>query len=281
MKSILNKRTIVIAGVAFIIALTAIISVNVFNTPGPVTGAANVVTRPVRELVSRIARTFGDIFSAINDYNELSLRHEELLARVAQLEGTYRDALYLQEENAMLRRQLGFRERYAAFQSDMATLDSWGSDNWSHSFAINRGYANSDIRRGMGVTTDHGLLIGQVFEVGSTQSTVITIVDTKFSAAALVGRGDDTQVTARGDFMYMRSGLLMLDNIDDELTLLPGDSVVTSGHGGVFPAGLVIGEVYEVFPHASGIGRFATVRPLLDLDSVSSVFVIIDFEDLD
>ncbi|MCL2222043.1 MAG: rod shape-determining protein MreC [Oscillospiraceae bacterium] len=279
MKTILNKRTIVIAGAAFLIALIAIISVNVFNTAGPVTGAANVLTRPARELASRIARAFGDVFAAMYEYEQLSNRNEVLLARVAELEGAYRDAIYLNYENERLRSQLGFRARHAALESEMANFVSWGSDNWSHSFIIDRGYTNSAIAQGMGVTTDHGLLIGQVFEVGPTTSTVITIIDTKFSVAAFVGRGEgDSSVTARGDFLYMRSGLLMLDRIDDELTIIPGDSVVTSGLGGVLPAALVIGEVYEVFPHASGIGRFATVRPMLDLNNISSVFVLIDFE---
>jgi len=282
MKTILNRRTIVIAGAAFIIAFIAILSVNIFNTAGPVTGAANTLTRPVREVASSIARAFGNIFSAIYDYQQLSERNEELLARVAQLEGYYREAIELAEQNAQLRQLLLFRERHGDFDGELATVIGRGSDNFSHSFNINRGYANSDIRRGMGVTTEHGMLIGQVFDVGPAQSTVITIIDTKFSVGAIVGRGGEGDIerpiTARGDFTYMRSGLLMLDNIDDELTILHGDSVVTSGLGGVFPAGLVIGEVYAVYRHASGIGRFATVRPFLDLDAVSSVVIILDFE---
>jgi len=284
MKTILNRQTIIIAGAAFIIALVSIVFVNVFNTQGPVTGAANAVTRPVRELASTIARTFGNIFAAMYDYEQLTIRNEELLSQIAQFETDYRDAAALAEENRQMREQLNFRERHGAFESERATLQSWGSDNFSSSFVINRGYANSDIGPGMGVTTEHGMLLGQVFDVGPTTSTIITILDTKFSLAAFVGRVEadiPISVTARGDISLMRNGLLMLDNIDDELTLLVGDLAVTSGAGGVFPAGLIIGEIYGIHRHDSGIGRFATVRPMLDIGSINAVFVITEFENPD
>jgi rod shape-determining protein MreC len=285
MKTILNKQTIAIAGAAFLIAIMTIISINALNTQDPVTGAANVVTRPVRELASTIARTFGNIFAAMHDYEQLTLQNEQLLQQIARLERDYRDATLLAEENSQMRNLLNFRERHGEFESERVTLQSWGSDNFSSSFIINRGYANSDIRPGMGVTTEHGMLLGQVFEVGPTTSTIITIIDTKFSLAAFVGRGGETDapvsVTARGDFALMRNGLLILDNIDDDLTLLVGDFVVTSGTGGVFPAGLILGEINGIYRHDSGIGRFATVRPMLDISSINTVFVITEFENPD
>ena len=284
MRTILNKQTIIIAGAAFLIAIVTIISINAFNTQDPVAGAANAVTRPVREFASTIARTFGNIFSALYDFEQLTLQNEELLQQIARLEMDYRDATVLAEENRQMRNLLNFRERHGEFETERAILQSWGSDNFSNSFVINRGYANSNIRSGMGVTTEHGMLLGQVFEAGPTTSTIITIIDTKFSLAAFVGRGETdvpVSVTARGDFALMRNGLLMLDDIDDDLTLLVGDFVVTSGTGGVFPAGLILGEIYDIHRHDSGIGRFATVRPMLDISSINAVFVITEFENPD
>jgi len=121
------------------------------------------------------------------------------------------------------------------------------------------------------------VLIGQVADVGARNSTVITVLDTTFSAGAFVGEGEG-RATARGDFSLMRSNLLMLDRIDDKLIVMPGDSVVTSGISGIFPAGLIVGEVVEVHRHSTGIGRYATVKLLRDVDTITHVFVITDFE---
>ena len=285
MKALITRRSIIIMSAAFIIALIAIISVNVFTSSGPVSGFANTVTRPVRALASTVARTFETIFSAIYRYEELEKRNDELLRTIARLEANSREAEALAEENERLRGMLEFRRLHGGYTSEMATLVSWNSDNWSSSFVINRGYTNSDITRGMPVATEYGVLIGQVTEVGATTSTVITVLDTTFSAAVFIG-GDgsddsDGTATVKGDFVHMRNDMLVLDHIDDDLVVNPDAIIVTSGLGGVFPNGLVVGEVERVFNHTSGIGRYATVRPLRDINTVNNVFIITDFEEPD
>ena len=283
MKALLTRRTIIIASAALLLAIIAIVSVNVSSSAGPVTGFANTVTSPVRAVAANVARAFGDIYASIYEYQALLQRNEELLRLVAEYEQDYRDSAALRRENDRLRELLEFRERHGGYEHEMATLRSWNADNWTSSFIINKGYLNSKIERGAGIATEYGVLIGQVSEVGATESTVITVLDTKFSAAVFVGRSDEADEgessgTVKGNFSYMRSGLLTLDNIGDDLIVRRGDMVVTSGYGGVFPNGLIVGEIYDIFRHTSGIGRFATVRPMYDIDTISTVFVILDFE---
>ena len=282
MKALITKRSIIIASASLLIALIALVSVNMFNSSGPVTGFANTVTRPVRALATTVARTFGNIFASIYRYDELEKRYEDVVRRIARYEAAFRESEALIEENARLRRALDFRERRPEYLQEMVTIVSWGSDNWSNTFVINRGYTNSDIVSGMGVATEYGVLIGQVTEVGAVNSIVKTVLDTTFSATVYIG-GDtestsDGTATAKGDFTLMRSGLLKLDHIDDDLIVLAESTVVTSGTAGVFPPGLTIGEVVGVYDHASGIGRYATVRPLRDIETLQTVFVILEFE---
>jgi len=286
MRALITRRSIIIASTAVLLAFIAIVSVTVFSSAGPVTGFANTVTMPVRALATTVARTFGNIYSALYRYEELERQNDELIMRVAQLEENFRDAERLAIENDRLRDLLEFRERHSGYTLVMAGLQDWTGDNWSRTFTINRGYANSEIARGMPVTTEYGVLIGQVASVGATSSTVITVTDTTFSAAAFVGGvgSDETAVgsaTVKGDFAFMRSGLLILDHIDDDLSIIPGTDIFTSGQGAVFPSGLTVGTVEAVFTHASGIGRYATVRPRADLNNIQTVFVILDFDVLE
>jgi rod shape-determining protein MreC len=286
MKALITRRSIIIASTALLLAIIAIVSVNVFNSAGPVTGVANAVTMPVRALASTVARTFGNIYSALYRYEDLERQNDELRRQVAHLQENFRDAEQLALENDRLRDLLDFRERHSGYTLVMATLADWTGDNWSRTFTISRGYSNSEIARGMPVTTEYGVLIGQVSSVGATTSTVITILDTTFSAAAFVGGdgSDETAVgsaTVKGDFAFMRSGLLILDHIDDDLSIIPGTDVFTSGAGAVFPSGLTVGTVVSVFTHASGIGRYATVRPAVAINDIQTVFVIVDFENLE
>jgi len=178
------------------------------------------------------------------------------------------------------RAALDFRERHAGHIYEEAVVGTWSSNNWVSSFTINKGYLNSvtPIARGNCVITEYGVLIGQISEVGPNTSTVVTVLDTTFAASAFVGDGGD-KATIRGDFSLMGSGLLMLDYINEDTIVLPGDSIVTAGVTQVMPVGLAIGEVIEVNRYETGIGRYAIVAPLRAIDiSITRVNVITSFD---
>lgn len=280
MKAIFNRRSILIAAIAVFIAITTIVSVNVFNNNGPVTGVAGAISRPLRTLASNVARVFESIYSSIYRYDNLMAVYEQSLRTLTERERNYREAGELRAENERLLALFNYQKLHTGYEHEQAMVTNRGGNNWSSSFSIDRGYANSKIQRGDGVSTEYGLLIGQVSEVGAITSTVITVLDTKFSAGAYIG-DNEGRATVKGDFSLMRSGLLMVDYIDDNSVVLPGDTVVTSGIGGVFPAGLVVGEVVDVYRHSTGIGRYATVRPMRDIDTLYYVFVITDFQNAD
>jgi len=285
MKALINKKTIIIASASFLIALIAFVSVNAFNNSGPVTGFANTVTRPIRSLASSVARTFGDIYAAIYRYEELERQNEELKNTVARMLYDYREAAEVAEENDRLRSLLEFRMRHEHYSEVQASFTGWTSDNWTDTFTINRGYANSNITQGMGVATESGILIGQVLTVEATSSTVITVLDTRFSAAVFIGgetlEDSDGTALVKGDFTQMRNGLMIIDFIEDNVVINQGSYIVTSGRGGIFPSGLTVGEVVRVYPHTSGIGRFATVRPSSPLNALSEVYIILGTDDVE
>jgi len=277
MKAPINKTSVIIASTAVLIAVITIVSVNVFNNPGPVTGLANAVSRPIRVLSSNVTNIFERIYASIYRYDELLIDYERLARENAVFRRNNRESEDLATENATLRTQLGFRQRNPDYDSDYAAVRSWSGSNWSSSFTVDIGYANSNIASGNAVITEYGVLIGQVTEVAATRATVVTVLDTTFSAGAFVGEGDNT-ATVKGDFNLMRAGLILLDHIDDDQSIVPGDQVVTAGKAGVFPAGLIVGDVIEVNRHSTGVGRYATVRPTRVIDTIAEVFIITGFE---
>ena len=281
MKAFFNRKTIVIAAIAVLIAIISIVSVNLFSSPGPVTGLANIIAMPFKSLATSVARTFENIYSSIYRYDDLQNRYDQALSDIAVLKRSYSESAELLRENNELRELLAFRQRHADHEYEEATVIGRSNNNWSMSFTISKGYANSDkeIARGNSVISHSGVLIGQITDVGATTSTAVSVLDTTFSAGAYVGEGGDVSVTAKGDFTLMGSGLLMLDHFSEDLIILPGDSVVTSGASNIFPVGLVIGEVVEVLRHDTGVGSYAIVRPMRAIDeSISDVYVITSFD---
>lgn len=125
------------------------------------------------------------------------------------------------------------------------------------------------------VITPSGL-VGVVYEVGPTWSKVRSLLDPSTQASAYISQNGDTCITG-GSASLAQDGLLRLDLLPRETGTAIGNFAVTSGVGGVFPKGLLIGEVEEVSPSSDGLSYYAVVRPFVDVRSVTSVFVITSF----
>ena len=84
---------------------------------------------------------------------------------------------------------------------------------------------------------------------------------------------------AEGDYNLMTRGALRLSYLREDSKVVVGDTVETSGRGGVFPKGILIGTVESVQPEESGLSYYAVIKPFVSVDSVSSVSIITEYTD--
>ncbi len=153
------------------------------------------------------------------------------------------------------------------------------SSNWTRTLTLNKG-SSMGISPKDCVIDAQGYLVGVVDQVGTNWATVLTTIDTDFEMGAIVFRSGEAAI-ASGSFNLMADSLLQLNYISSEEALLNGDLVVTSGLGGYYPSNLVIGEVEEVITDDSGAMDYALLRPAVDFDELTEVFVITDFTIVD
>ena len=277
MKVFLNKKVILLIIITVLIAVVAIVSVNTSGRPGFVTDAAEAVAGPLKSVVSAVARSFESIYGYMYKYDSVVKENEQLKAQINEMRQDYREYIETANENDRLKSILELKARNTKPIVDTAVIDSWSASNWSSSFTINRGAANSEVAVGDSVITETGILVGRISQVGTDTSVCVSIIDTTFSAGALIGKsGDPAMVT--GDFSLMRQGLCKLDFLSDDIDVVAGDAIVTSGKGGTFAQGLIIGEVTEVGDYLTGVGRYAAIKPAVDLQTLTYVYVVTDFE---
>ena len=120
-------------------------------------------------------------------------------------------------------------------------------------------------------------LVGVVDAAGTNWATVLTLVDTDTSLGARVFRTKDLGLV-QGDFALMEDNRLRLSFLPPECELLGGDLVVTSGLGGFYPAGLVIGSVEELLVDDSGAASYAVLVPAVKFDELTDVFIVKEFD---
>ncbi len=233
------------------------------------------LTLPVKKASTGLIGWLEGIYGYMFRYDELAKENEELTIRVTELENQLREAKQTELENKELKSLLGLRSKSKDFVYEMATIIDRGSSNWNSTLTIDKG-EEMGIQVGSCVVDSSHNLVGQVIEVGAGWSTVRTVIDTDMKVGALVGEGGSAAMIV-GDFALMRQGLTKLSYLTEEAQVFVDDVLLTSGKGGSFPRGIVIGTVKEILTEAGGQIEYATVTPAGDPDKLTRVFVIKSF----
>ena len=280
MKRFLEKRglwlLLAIAVVAVTLAARSIFS----STASPLGNIVGVITSPFRSAAQSVADWYNEKQDYFADNRALRAANEELKRQIAEMQADVRDAETALEENERYREMLGLREKHRSFELESARVLNRSRSNWTSSLTLNCG-TDYGIAVGDCVITERYELVGVVSEAGYNWCTVLTVIDTDSSLGARVFRTGDVGL-AQGDFALMGQGLLELSYLPNEGSqLLPGDLVLSSGLGGYYPADLTIGSVREVRTDDSGAASYAVVQPAADLETLTQVFVVKDFEIVD
>ena len=276
MKEFLKKNGIRIGVIVIAVALLIGLGAAARNgRTGFARNTTGVLSSPLQKVLSSTVNWFRTIYGYLYDYDSLLAENESLRAQLAEAQQSARDGIEATEENVRLRELNNLRQKHTDYVMESAKVVLWSSSNWSSSFTISKG-SNFGIELGDPVVTEYGALVGQVTELGTNWATVSTLIDVDMSVGAFVGATGSSGMVV-GEFGLMTEKLAKLTFLADGAQLFEGDEVLTSGSGGAFPAGLVIGTIRSVQSEAGGQIEYGIVVPQCELDSLVQVFVIKDF----
>ena len=278
MKQFLQKHGLWVLFAAAVISV-ALALMSVFSyTSSPLANVANVIASPFRSAYTGIADWFNDKQNYYRDTTALEEENAALKKQLAEMEAAIRQAEKDSAENERLKQLLGLQAQRPDLTSDLqaAMITEHTGTNWTSSLTIDKG-TNLGLEVNDCVISETGALVGLISEVGTNWATILTLVDTDTSLGAQVFRTGDLGL-AQGNFSLMGEKRLRLEYLPADCSLLGGDLVVTSGLGGFYPAGLVIGSVAEVQVDDSGATSYAVLSPAVDFDELTEVFVIRSFD---
>lgn len=277
MKAYLKKYGIKLLILVVVVALAVTLVNNAGQGKvGTVEDTAGAVRSPFQKvaaaLVSRVEELYGYMFQ----YDMLVQENENLRAQIAELEQQLRENDQAVEENEKLRELLNLSQKHSDFVYESAKVVSWNASNWASTFTISKGQ-ESGIEIGDSVVTEYGVLVGTVSELGTNWATVETVVDLSTSIGVLVG-AEETSAMLLGDYTLMGSQYMKLSFVAESGQVITGDTVLTSGAGGKYPQGLLVGTVTSVHTEAAGQIEYAVVEPFTDLNALTQIFVIKDYQ---
>ena len=266
-----------------VLALVIVVTIVVGAVVGALGGKAGFLTNLdgiLREPFQQASVTFTgwleSLYGNIYRYDALQAENERLREELAAAQAEAREGKEAVQENERLRDLLDLSQRHSDFDLESAKVVASSASNWSSIITISKG-EEAGIEVGDCVITEGGSLVGQVMEVGSGWATVRTVIDIDLSAGGYVSNSGATGMVT-GDFALMQEGKTMLGYLMEGVSLFPGDTVLTSGKGGAFPAGLVVGTIEEVRTAAGGQQTYGVVKPACDIGNLLQVFIIKDFE---
>lgn len=191
--------------------------------------------------------------SGLKEYNA------ELLSEHAQLQE-------YKQENERLQGLLDLKDKYD-LSGTAARVIGRSSQAWSQTVTIDKG-TTSGVDSGQTVVGSSGV-VGQVVSASSNSATVRLLSDPSSGAAAKVQSSRDEGIV-RGSL----SGVLYLEDLEADAKVQAGDVIITSGLGGSYASGLIIGTVVSVETTQGGSTHRAVVAPSDEISSLEEVFVV-------
>jgi len=249
------------------------------GTTGPLASvgrAAKSALAPMQSAVADVTRPVGDFLSGLANLPSLAEENRRLKDELAAALTEVQQTRFQAEQLEQLEDLLGLREELDP-EGVPAVVTASGVSNFDWTVTINRG-SGDGVAIDMPViagSTDSPRLVGKVIDVTPISAEVQLIIDRESAVAAVldVGTREAGLVWGQGDQD------LLMEGVDPEVTLEGDENVFTqgyrvSGQPGVYPPGILIGQVSRVSPEENSLETPITVRPAVDFTTLDFVLVL-------
>lgn len=239
------------------------------NQNAYVSQAQNATFGVISSMQSGVGRMILPVSGAWRSVRELSAirRQNQVLALDnSRLRGQLRRMEGLKDENDRLRAMVGFKEKHD-YTLLSARVVARSVNEWQSAVIINKGSAEG-IAKNMAVVESSGL-VGKTITVTKHASKVLLLIDRRCAVGVKVLESNESGLTegAEGSSVPLRY-------LDRAAKVKVDDEVITSGLGGVFPPGIMVGWILEIDKPSLSVEKNVTIKPAVDFNRLDEVMVI-------
>lgn len=174
-------------------------------------------------------------------------------------------------ENIRFRQLLNYKESHPEFTMTVAGVITKDYGTWTNTFTIDRGEVDG-IEPNMAVVVPSGV-VGFITDVYPHSARVQTFLDPRSAIGVIIQRPESRLAgVVKGDGNRPNEPIMV--NIARDGDVLVGDKLITSGYGGIYPKGLLVGNVINIENDSEGFVKNATIKPTVDFHRLEEVFII-------
>ncbi len=263
----MKKKVFWLIGIILVVFISMAVS-TIDNGKGSIVGdVAGIIARPFQKLFVGIDNVIDYGLDYFRDMDELKKENASLKSQVMNLENKVTESDEIRLENDRLRKLVDLKERKAEYETTAASVISVDPTGWHTYFILDKG-ENDGLTKNC-VVFDSGGVLGKIDELGTNWARVVTITEPGTACGAEVSRTGDTGII-EGDSLL--DGMCKMTSVAKEANITPGDYIITSGSGDVYPPGLTVGRVKEV--KVEDISITAIVEPTGNIKSPKEVLII-------
>jgi len=230
-------------------------------------GQPTTISTKLRMIFVQLSTPFvklGDYIPAVKSRRNLDRQNRELRTENEVLRQQVRALGEAGRENSRLTHLLNLTE-HTGFKTIGARVIGHDAGNWWKSIQIDRG-SNDGIRTNLTVLNADGL-IGKVIEFTRGEARVLLLTDPNCKVSALLQDSRESGIVAGAQMTY----------VDRNAKIKPGENVITSGSGGIFPKGILIGTVIRAqLNPQTDMYQDVTIKPAVDFSRLEEVVVILE-----
>ena len=236
------------------------------NLQGSIKNKVIFILSPLQRTSAKIDKNLAAFKKEDFNLEMLREQNQRLSEKLSELQAERHIWQEVIRENKRLRKLVNF-EKKGALKLIPAQVIGRDATNWNKIIFINKGSADGLIRN-LPVISPKGL-VGQIIELTPRQSKVITILDTNSRVAALVERNRAQGVVCGTNEVWCQFNYISLR---EEIT--EGDGIISSGQGGIFPKGLIIGKVESAKKIETELFQRIKIHPAVNFSQLEEVMVI-------
>ena len=230
---------------------------------------ANAIVMPIENGLTYLKNKINNNNSFFENVDKLKSENESLKQKNSELEQQMREFEIMKNENEQLKQELNLAEKYGEYTIVPGMIISRDISNYSKILVINIGSDNG-IKEKMTVIADEGL-VGYIVSTTAKTAKIQTIVDSASATSCLASSTRDTMI-CKGTIE--NKSILSASNIATDARIIQGDSVETSGLGGIYLKGIHVGKIKKVNEGTNKTDSYATIEAAVDFEKLETVLVI-------
>ena len=228
---------------------------------------AGLILSPFQNLFTQSVQSVSDGINHYFDLVDVSRENEQLKVEVERLVSEKNDLIEQISREKRLAGLMAYQEDRKK-ESLIASVIGRAATQWSKVVFIDKGTQHG-VRTYSAVVTNSGV-IGQIIHAGPTTSKVLLTIDSRSAVDSLF---QDSRIS--GVVVGTGEKQCKIKFVPNTAEIKVGDRVLSSGLGGVFPKGLVIGTVSQIVRNKQGLFQEITLTPSSDLSNLEEVLVFL------